>query len=287
MQNSCIVVPITLNMILEKTVQDERSHDSIFTDYTMTPQTMQYVSEQTQAKSLQKVLIVDDEPDINMIAKISLESFGKYDVETCSSGVDALEVLTWFKPDMILLDVMMPYMDGEETIRRIKQNPKTAYIPVVFVTAKIFKNDMTRYKDLGALDVIPKPFDPIALPKQIRQIWDGLNTKIEVEREIEEKLREMQTSFMEGMSARLILLRTQWSEFKSTNLPGTLMDVYNTIHKITGVSGTLNLNDLYKRALKIERKMLNAIEEDDSQLSTFDKQQIEGLITVLGESPYR
>ncbi len=245
-------------------------------------QAIQFGADQMNHQILQRILIVDDEPDINMIAKISLESFGKYNVETCSSGVEALKKAEWFEPNLILLDVMMPFMDGEETIRKLKRNPKTANIPVIFVTARIFKKDILKYKELGALDVIPKPFDPIGLPNLIKEIWNGFNSRQEAEKEITEKLVEMQAAFMEGLPERLTDLRTQWATYLESEHPLSLMDVYSTIHKITGVSGTLGLDPVYKIAARIEKILLTSIEDNGSRLTIHETKEVFDLISELG-----
>ncbi len=118
------------------------------------------------------ILYVEDEPDIQMIAKISLENIGGFTTKICSSGPEALEALAEFKPDCILLDVMMPGMDGPTVLKMLRQIPEHATTPVIFMTAKVQASEIAQYKALGALDVIPKPFDPVALPAAIRQILE-------------------------------------------------------------------------------------------------------------------
>lgn len=120
---------------------------------------------------LNKILFVEDEPDIQVIARLALETVGQFQVEICSSGPEALQKAPLFRPDLILLDVMMPGMDGPGTLRALRQQPSTAAIPVIFMTAKVQPSEITSYKQLGALDVIAKPFNPMTLSSTIRQIW--------------------------------------------------------------------------------------------------------------------
>lgn len=117
-----------------------------------------------------KVLLVDDEPHIRRIGELSLKNVGKWTVIQVASGADALVAAEKEAPDVILLDVMMPGMDGKETLARLRQNERTARIPVIFMTAKVQKHEVDNYLGIGAAGVIPKPFDPMALPAQILDI---------------------------------------------------------------------------------------------------------------------
>ena len=119
-----------------------------------------------------KILMVDDEPDIRRIGQMSLKAVGKWAVVLASSGAEALELAEAEKPDAILLDVMMPGMDGPETLNQLRARPSTASIPVIFMTAKVQKHEVERYLSLGAAGVINKPFDPMTLPDQVRRIVD-------------------------------------------------------------------------------------------------------------------
>lgn len=122
-------------------------------------------------KTLEKILYIEDEADIQTIARLALESIGGFVVETCSSGREGLDCVASFAPDLILLDVMMPDMDGPATLRALRQLPGLAAAPVVFMTAKVQPQELAGYRALGALDVIAKPFDPMTLAEQVREIW--------------------------------------------------------------------------------------------------------------------
>ncbi|MBD2018886.1 response regulator [Leptolyngbya sp. FACHB-36] len=121
--------------------------------------------------TLNRILFVEDDPDIQSIARIALVAVGKFTVEICSSGTAALETAPEFAPDLILLDVMMPGMDGPSTLKALRQLPEIGNIPIIFMTAKIQTHEVAFYKALGALDVIAKPFDPMTLPVTIRGMW--------------------------------------------------------------------------------------------------------------------
>jgi len=123
--------------------------------------------------TLQRILYVEDEADIQAVAKLALEMVGGFTVKICSSGEEALREAVAFAPEMILLDVMMPGMDGPTTLAALRKLPALATIPIAFMTAKVQPQEVAHYKSLGARDVIPKPFDPMNLAKQVRAIWES------------------------------------------------------------------------------------------------------------------
>lgn len=118
--------------------------------------------------SIQTILLVDDDDNIRMIAQMSLEE--DWEISLASSGRQALEMVKSKKPDLIMLDMMMPGMDGAETIKHLKADPDSADIPVIFMTAKIQSQELAKYIELGALGVITKPFDPMTIPDEVRKI---------------------------------------------------------------------------------------------------------------------
>lgn len=123
--------------------------------------------------TLQRILYVEDEPDIQAVARLALEMLGGFTVKICSSGEEALSEAEAFAPDMILLDVMMPGMDGPGTLAALRALPSLAEVPAAFMTAKVQPAEVAHFKSLGARDVIPKPFDPMTLASQVRAIWEA------------------------------------------------------------------------------------------------------------------
>ena len=115
-----------------------------------------------------RVLHVDDEPDIREIVQVSLNLDPEIETRSCASGPDALEVIGTWTPDVILLDVMMPIMDGPAVLGLLRENAQTAAIPVVFMTARAQTRELDRLLALGAVNVIPKPFDPMGLAAKMR-----------------------------------------------------------------------------------------------------------------------
>ena len=126
-------------------------------------------------KKLNTILYAEDEEDIRSIAKIALEDIGSFQVKYCANGKEAIEIANSFIPDLVLLDVMMPIMDGPSTLYELRKLPNFKSIPTLFMTAKIQPDEVKEYKNMGALDVIPKPFDPLTLADEIQKIWDKWN----------------------------------------------------------------------------------------------------------------
>lgn len=122
--------------------------------------------------SLRRILYVDDESDIQEIVGMALELLGNVEVKTCGSGREALDIVDSFAPDIILLDVMMPEMDGPTTLEALKRHPRFSRTPVVFVTAKAHARELERFRELGAADVIAKPLDPMKLGEHVKRIWE-------------------------------------------------------------------------------------------------------------------
>lgn len=121
---------------------------------------------------LQRILYVEDEPDIRRIATTALSLVGGFEVRSCGSGAEAVVEAPGFGPDLFLLDVMMPDMDGVATASALHAHPGLAEVPVVFMTARLQDRDLETYRREGALGVIAKPFEPLGLAGQVRELWE-------------------------------------------------------------------------------------------------------------------
>jgi CheY-like chemotaxis protein len=119
---------------------------------------------------MRRVLIIDDEDDIREVAGLSLEATTDWSILTASSGREGIQVAAAEKPDAILMDVMMPEMDGPTTFKQLQLNPETAGIPVVLLTAKVQGVDQRRFAGLGVAAILFKPFDPLTLAAQISEV---------------------------------------------------------------------------------------------------------------------
>ena len=121
-------------------------------------------------REISRVLYVEDDPDIRAIAEIALQDIGGFETALCESGAVAVDTAQSFDPELILLDVMMPGMDGPTTLKALRKLNGMAEVPVIFMTARLQHSEIREYRELGALGVIPKPFDPMTLSDQISQI---------------------------------------------------------------------------------------------------------------------
>jgi two-component system, OmpR family, response regulator len=125
-------------------------------------------------RALQRICYVEDDEDIQRIVRMSLERVGKMTVALVSDPTQAIEAIKEFRPDLVMLDWMMPVIDGPTLFRQMKLRPDTANLPVVFITARASQRDLEELKSLGAAGTISKPFSPKDLPDQLRAIWAGL-----------------------------------------------------------------------------------------------------------------
>lgn len=120
---------------------------------------------------LQRILYVEDEPDIRAVASLALEVVGGFTLRVCASGEQALREAEDFAPQLMLLDVMMPGLDGPTTLSALRERATLAEVPVVFMTAKVQPEEVAEYEALGAIGVIPKPFDPMMLATLVEDLW--------------------------------------------------------------------------------------------------------------------
>lgn len=121
---------------------------------------------------LERVYYVEDEADIRLIAELALTQVGGLQLKMSDSGTTAIEDIDAFQPQLILLDVMMPGMDGPATLKHIRKQTRFDKIPVVFLTAKVQANEVEELKSLGAHGVISKPFDPMKIADELKLLWE-------------------------------------------------------------------------------------------------------------------
>ena len=126
------------------------------------------------SRALTKICYVEDDEDIQRIVRMSLERVGKMTVDVVSDSMTAIDRIIAFKPELVMLDWMMPGMDGPTLFRKMKEVPETQALPVVFITAKASPKELEELVGLGAVGTISKPFSPKELPDQLREIWRKL-----------------------------------------------------------------------------------------------------------------
>ena len=125
--------------------------------------------------NLTRIVHVEDDESIRAIAKVALERIGGFTLLSCASGDEALEKVEQFAPNMLLLDVMMPGLDGPTTLKKLQEKMDFSNIAVVFMTAKVQSTEIEYYKSIGACNVVLKPFDVMTLSEQLRQYWKEFN----------------------------------------------------------------------------------------------------------------
>ncbi len=123
---------------------------------------------------LNKICYVEDDEDIQRIVRMSLERIGKMRVEIVGDPAAAIDVILAFQPDLVLLDWMMPVIDGPTLFKQMRERPELRDVPVVFITAKASQRELDELRKMGAAGVLSKPFSPKDLPEQLRTIWRAL-----------------------------------------------------------------------------------------------------------------
>jgi two-component system, OmpR family, response regulator len=126
------------------------------------------------AQPLSRICYVEDDEDIQKIVRLTLERVGKMTVEVVGDPLQAIDAIKAFKPELVMLDWMMPGMDGPTLFRKMKEVPEVSALPVVFITAKASQRELDELRALGAAGTISKPFSPRDLPDQLRAIWNSL-----------------------------------------------------------------------------------------------------------------
>jgi CheY-like chemotaxis protein len=190
-----------------------------------------------------RILHVDDEPDIREVVEISLGLDPGFTTRSCGSGEEALVAAIDWQPDMILCDVMMPVMDGPATLMRLRENVLTANIPVIFMTARAQTRELDRLRSLGALGVIPKPFDPMTLAASVRnyvlQAYDPLD--------------DLRAGFLQRVKRDVTALSEDRLVLKDGNrLPGTLDRIKRIAHGLSGAGGIYGFAEISHAAATLE-----------------------------------
>ncbi len=129
-------------------------------------------------RALHTILYVEDDPDIQAVARLALEALGGFSMQILSSGAAALAYLRTQQPDLIILDVKLPGMDGPAILKALQQSPATSDIPVMFMTATSQADELDNLQQLGVLGIISKPFDPMTLAAEVRSHWHRLAQQV-------------------------------------------------------------------------------------------------------------
>ena len=190
-----------------------------------------------------RVLHVEDEPDIREVVQISLGLDSDFETRSCASGQEAIAFVVNWVPDIILLDVMMPFMDGPATLAHLRAGATTATIPVVFMTARAQTREIEHFRSLGASGVIPKPFDPLTLAAAVRAFVPSAMNKLD-------KLRN---AFLQRMNDNAAVLVKHRSTLMAGEAPTTALTEMNDIaHSLAGAAGIFGYEEISNLAGKLE-----------------------------------
>src|SRR5450755_3139784 len=175
-----------------------------------------------------RILHVDDEPDIREVVEVSLGLDPGFATRGCGSGAEALVAAIDWQPDIILCDVMMPVMDGPATLMRLRENALTANIPVVFMTARAQTRELDRFRSLGALGVIPKPFDPMTLAASVRSYMQPVHDPMD----------DLRAGFLLRVKKDFVSLSEGRFLLRDGNRPADVLDlIKRTAHGLSGAGG--------------------------------------------------
>lgn len=194
-----------------------------------------------------RILHVDDEPDIREVVELSLGLDPAFTVRSCASGSDALVTAADWPPDLILCDVMMPVMDGPTTLARLRESPRTAGIPVVFMTARAQAREVEHFKSLGANGVIAKPFDPMTLADSVRCHLRSSGLAA---------LRENFVERLRADAAALAKCRTQLQG--GADSPAVLEEIKSFAHALVGAAGIFEFQEVSCAASALEETTIEA-----------------------------
>jgi two-component system OmpR family response regulator len=204
------------------------------------------------APTLSRLLYVEDDPTLTLLTRISLERVGGFTVKTCASGAEALAEVEAFAPDLILLDVMMPGMDGPATLAALREIPALAHVPIVFMTARVQGDEVARYREIGAADVIGKPYDPVKLPELVRGIWERCRGPVDLARLEqlrtvvgEAEFRRVAETFMADLERRIAAMA-------QLNAAGDHAALVVEAHTLKGTAGSYGFAGVSTLAKQLE-----------------------------------
>jgi diguanylate cyclase (GGDEF)-like protein len=204
------------------------------------------------SSSLKRILMVEDEPDIQAIARLALESIGGFAVRICGSGAEAIEAGPAFDPDLILLDVMMPAMDGPTTLKALRRLPKLASTPVLFMTAKVQPHELAQYRHLGVVDIVPKPFDPLTLATTISTIWQRQPPASPPANSLA-KFQAIADSYAASLPEKLAQIERAWEVAIQTWASQDLAALRKLAHGLHGSGATLGFAQMGDAAARLDR----------------------------------
>lgn len=211
---------------------------------------------------IKTILLADDEPDIRTIAEMSLAQVGGWTTILATNGAEALKLAAEHKPDVILLDVMMPEMDGVTTFKALAANAETRNIPVIFMTAKVQSHEKENYVGFGAAGVIAKPFDPMRLPTDIRNILSQ-----PAEQRGRNRLQALRRRYAESLSTKIDGLRAAVEHARTADADSRKAAVeaaHRIAHTLHGTAGTYGHAEVSRAMASIELALERLLDDGDN-----------------------
>lgn len=208
---------------------------------------------------LQSILYVEDNPNIRILAKLALERLGGFSMHICESGAEALAAVeAGAAPDLLLLDVMLPGMDGPTILERLRRLPQTAQTPVIFMTAKAQGSEIAHFMSLGALGVITKPFQPTLLAQEIRKLWNGETPAYRTQPGMQDTVDAFRERFLAGLPKQIADLAGIARRMQDNPRADELPVLHKLLHGLSGTAGTFGFGELGDRARQVEEMVRSA-----------------------------
>ena len=211
------------------------------------------------ALSSHRILLIDDEPDILTILSLTLKTLGNYEIETCASGQTALEIAPAFLPDTIFLDVMMPGMDGMETLAALRSRTETASVPIVIMTAKSGAAESEQYRRAGAAAVLSKPFQKEDLTQtmlSVRQPAPPIAAAAIDSAPTTSRFDKVAAQYVEKLPAKMSEIEAAWGTLQGSETPvAAAAALRDLAHKLAGTAGSYGLGKLSAAAAALEHKL--------------------------------
>src|SRR5215216_1855169 len=226
---------------------------------------------------LKRILMIEDEPDIQAVAQLALEALGGFLVRICGTGAEGVQAAPAFEPDLILLDVMMPGMDGPSTLRALRNLPRIVATPVIFMTAKVQPQEIAEYRALGVLDVIAKPFDPMKLADKLLAIWERRWLAA-----AEAGSAAQSETFATHLPDKLRAIQAGWEQLRRSWDVEVLAHLYRLVHSLHGTGATFGFESLSVTARSLEHALAGL----DRKMAPNEQQRdyIERLIVTLQQA---
>ena len=232
------------------------------------------------ALSSHRILLIDDEPDILTVLSLTLKAMGDYEIETCPSGRAALEIAPAFLPNTIFLDVMMPDMDGMETLAALRSQSETAAVPIVIMTAKTGASDIGQYRLAGANAVLSKPFQKDDLTRTMLAVHQPAASPGSSD-DGNSRFEKLAARYAERLPEKISEIEAAWDSLQASESFGAAASALrNLAHKLAGTAGSYGFSKLSGAAAALENE-LDTIPKQKRNASQATRTNMQALVDRL------